>query len=84
MPTISTFYGITIRMNQLGKEHNPPHIHAYYSGEVAEINIKTKVILSGSIPKTAYKLVSEFIEKYENELLSMWNSGKITNLPPID
>lgn len=84
MPTISTFYGIIIRMNQLRKEHNPPHIHAYYSGEIAAINIKTKAIMSGSLPKTAYKLVIEFLEKYEKELLSMWNSGQITNLPPID
>ena len=31
MPTISMFYGITIRMYNNG-EHNPPHFHADYQG----------------------------------------------------
>ena len=30
MPTISRFYGILILMHLTQKEHNPPHIHAYY------------------------------------------------------
>ena len=29
MPTISTFFGIIIRMYNNG-EHNPPHFHASY------------------------------------------------------
>ena len=30
MPTIASFYGIVIMMFLLDKEHNPPHIHAFY------------------------------------------------------
>ena len=30
MPVIARFYGLTIKMYLLGKEHNPPHIHALY------------------------------------------------------
>lgn len=30
MPTISMFQGILIRMYLGKKEHNPPHIHAYF------------------------------------------------------
>ena len=30
MPTISTFYGIMILMHLTRKEHQPPHVHAYY------------------------------------------------------
>lgn len=35
MPTISYFYGIVITMYQKGKEHNPPHIHAFYQDNCA-------------------------------------------------
>lgn len=30
MPVISKFYGIVIKMYFRQKEHNPPHIHAFY------------------------------------------------------
>lgn len=30
IPTICQFYGIIILMHLTRKEHNPPHIHAYY------------------------------------------------------
>jgi len=35
MPTISTFYGIVIRMYYAPSEHNPPHFHAYYNEQRA-------------------------------------------------
>ena len=44
MPTISFFYGIYIMMNLRNKEHNPPHIHAFY-GE----NASTFYISNGEI-----------------------------------
>lgn len=36
MPTLSMFYGIIIRMYYAPKEHNPPHIHAYYQNHRAK------------------------------------------------
>jgi len=30
MPTISSFYGITIKMYFQQSEHNPPHFHVIY------------------------------------------------------
>jgi hypothetical protein len=41
MPTISMFYGIIIRMYFAPKEHNPPHIHAYYNEYKISFNIQT-------------------------------------------
>lgn len=38
MPTISMFYGITIRMYN-NNEHNPPHLHALYQGHKAVIDM---------------------------------------------
>ena len=41
MPILSRFYGIVIRMYFQQAEHNPPHIHALYGDDMAEIVIHT-------------------------------------------
>lgn len=35
MPVVSEFYGIRIKMYFKSVEHNPPHVHAFYGGDVA-------------------------------------------------
>jgi hypothetical protein len=52
MAELSRFYGIIIRM-YFG-DHNPPHFHVFYGGEMAEIDIRTLEIIAGKIPKRAY------------------------------
>ena len=37
MPTISSFFGIAIRM--YFDDHAPPHFHAYYANEVVVVDI---------------------------------------------
>ena len=51
MPTISMFYGIIIRMYFAPKEHNPPHIHDYYSEYKISMNIKTMEFMEGNMPR---------------------------------
>lgn len=53
MPSISTFYGITIYMYFLASEHNPSHTNAYYGGSSATLIIATGEILDGSLPNNA-------------------------------
>lgn len=69
MPEISRFYGIIIRM--FYDEHNPPHFHADYAGHRVSVNIKDGIV-EGKIPKRALKLVFEWMEKHEEELLENW------------
>ncbi len=61
MPTISTFYGIVITMNLTNKEHNPPHIHAWYSGHAASFKKSDGELLFGVLPTRAKQMVKEFI-----------------------
>lgn len=49
MPTISTFYGIIIRM--FYNDHVPPHFHVEYAEFKAEIEIATLVVLRGNLPR---------------------------------
>ena len=83
MPTISYFYGIIIVMYLRNKEHNPPHIHAITQDFDAPFNIATGEIMEGEFPHKAQALVKEFIDKYRNELLEMWETEKYVKLPPL-
>lgn len=84
MPTISVFYGITIMMYLRDKEHNPPHIHAFYGNMAAVFSINDGSKLHGKFPITASKLVKLFIEKYQQELLLMWETGVFKQLKGLD
>jgi len=47
MPTISTFYGILIRM--FFNDHAPPHFHARYGEFEATIDIATLEVIEGDL-----------------------------------
>ena len=82
MPTISTFYGITIYMYI--NDHNPPHIHASYSGMKSKFDIQTGMSSNKLFPKNATRLVCEFIELHKDELMTMWETKVITTIPGLD
>lgn len=84
MPTISTFYGIIIMMYLKDKEHNPPHIHAFYGEEAATFYISSGDIYEGNFPTRAKKMVKEFVTKYRDELLQMWESGSYKKLKGLE
>lgn len=84
MPTISSFYGIIIMMYLYDKEHNPPHIHAFYGEYEASYTIKDGKLLFGKFPKTGEKLVKKFIEKYRKDLQEMWDTGNYKKLPALN
>lgn len=85
MPEISKFYGIVIYMF-IG-DHNPPHFHVYYDGELALIAIKDGQLLKGSLPPQAKRLVKQWLELHRDELLDNWNrlsnSESAVNIKPL-
>ena len=83
MPTISSFYGITIVMYLRGKEHNPPHVHAITQDFYAPFLISTGEIMDGVFPAKAKILVKEFILQYQSELEEMWLTEQYKKLPPL-
>jgi hypothetical protein len=70
MPTISTFYGILIRM--FFNDHAPPHFHARYGEFEATIDIATSAVLQGQLPRRALSLVQEWAMIHREELLVDW------------
>lgn len=84
MPTISVFYGISIMMYLRDKEHNPPHIHAFYGDDAAAFCISDGELLHGYLPKRAQQMVKEFIFRYQKELLAMWDGAPFSKLKGLE
>jgi hypothetical protein len=86
MPTISTFYGILIRM--FWQDHNPPHFHALYGSFEITVDIQTLQILQGSMPRRALALILEWASQHREELIEDWNLCAQNQMPhkiaPLD
>jgi hypothetical protein len=82
VPRLSEFYGIVIYM--YWRDHNPPHFHAMYGGEEAQVAIDDFRILAGSLPRTAVNLVGEWAALHRRELLDDWyRAQESDSLVPI-
>ena len=79
MPTISTFYGILIRM--FFNNHAPPHFHARYGEFEATIDIGALTVLQGQLPRRALNLVQEWAMIHREELLEDWRLCRETTPP---
>ena len=70
MPTLSRFFGISIRIYR--NDHPPAHFHAYYGGHTAAISIETLDLLAGSLPRRAFTMVLEWAMMHRPELRENW------------
>jgi hypothetical protein len=83
VPRISAFYGIVITM--YWRDHPPPHFHAMYGEYVVEIAIASLVVIDGSLPPRALRLVTEWAELHRTELQNNWDRARgHDQLNPID
>lgn len=86
MPTLAIFYGIVVQIYWY--DHAPPHVHARYGGDEAQIDIQSASVLAGSLPKRASAMVLEWTREHRSELMAAWEAasagqapGKIAPLP---
>lgn len=79
MPELSRFYGIIIRM--FYDDHPPPHFHAVYEGEQAQISIDTFEVTEGSIKRRALALVMEWAAAHRDELRRAWELARQNQEP---
>ena len=84
MPVLCRFYGIVIRMYFQQAEHNPPHFHALYGEDMAEIVIRTGEVLEGHLPPKALAMVQEWASIHKDELLNMWETQEFQPLAPLE
>ena len=86
MPTISQFYGISIRMYY--NDHAPPHFHAIYGSQEMIVGIMPIVIIEGSVSPRTRSLVLEWAALHQQELLDNWERCRNAQAPlavaPLD
>ena len=70
MPTLSTFFGIIIRMWH--DDHPPPHIHVEYQGFEALVNIANGMVSVGELPRKVAAIVQEWCLVHQTELQNNW------------
>ena len=74
MPEISRFLGIIIKM--FFDDHNPPHFHAEYDGDVALIDIRNLSVFSGRLLPRVIGLVIEWVSVHQKELFVDWDRAR--------
>jgi hypothetical protein len=77
MPTISTFFGIIIKM--FFDDHNPPHFHAEYQGDMAVFDFRGNILRGNINSRTAVRLIREWIDLHQTELEENWESMRQGN-----
>ncbi|HOC69510.1 MAG TPA: DUF4160 domain-containing protein [Candidatus Hydrogenedentes bacterium] len=86
MPEISRFLGIVIRM--FYDDHNPPHLHAEYGGNKVLLDFQGNILQGSLKSKTALRLVREWIDIHELELMENWEHARTGNplnkISPLD
>ena len=85
MPRLSYFYGIAIYMYY--RDHAPPHFHAIYGSDDAEVGIRSRRVLKGTLPTRALALVRQWARIHEADLLAAWataqTEGRFRPIPPL-
>ncbi len=74
MPTISTFYGIAIRM--FFNDHPPAHVHALIGEHEGIVDIATGDVVAGRLPARAQRLVRDWALQYHDELMANWERAR--------
>ena len=69
------------------RDHPPPHFHAVYGEYQITVDIESG-IMHGDFPKRALRLVLEWLDLHQDELLEEWNlvrSGRPANkIAPLE
>jgi hypothetical protein len=74
VPEICRFFGIVIKM--FFDDHNPPHFHAEYNGNIALIDIGNLSVFSGRLPPRVMGLVIEWATIHQQELFADWERAR--------
>jgi len=61
------------------RDHAPPHFHAIYGDEEAVIDIHTGEIIRGRLSRRAMRLVQDWTELHQQELLHNFEESQKPN-----
>lgn len=68
-------------------DHNPPRFHAKYQDQEIIVEMETGIV-KGTMSKRALRMVLEWSEKHEEELMENWSRARerkpLEPIPPLD
>ena len=83
MPVLSKFYGIVIRM--LFIHPFKAHFHAFYDRWELVVSIAPVKILQGDAPARVQRMVLEWANQHQQELMNAWSRlGQAQQPKPIE
>jgi len=62
-------------------DHAPPHFHAFYAEQEAEIGIGSLGLLAGRLPPRAFAMAVEWAAQHQDELNRNWELLHTSQLP---
>jgi len=69
-------------------DHNPPHLHAEYGGNKVLLDFRGNIMQGSLKSKTALRLVREWIDIHELELMENWERARtgspLNTISPLD
>jgi hypothetical protein len=74
MPTISQFFGISIRLYYT--DHPPPHVHAVYQDFEAKLAIETGEAIEGRLPAPVLRIAREWTRAHRVDLMENWQRAR--------
>ena len=74
MPEVSRFFGIVIRI--FFNDHDPAHFHAVYGNYEALIEIESRAVYRGDLPRRALAMVLEWAALHRDELRRDWELAR--------
>ena len=58
------------------RDHPPPHMHVYYQGFEALVEIESGEVIGGSLPPAAMRIIRSWVARRRVELLANWERGR--------
>ena len=66
------------------KEHGIAHFHAIYGEFNGVFDIEKLELIEGDLPQRALRIVKEWAQQYQSELLRMWKEKDFKKLPGLE
>lgn len=70
MPNVDKIDGVKINVNP--NDHVPPHVHALYADEEALIDIRTREVIEGYLPRRQKAIARKYVKDNETDLLDLF------------
>ena len=71
MPTLAIVAGVRIVIYL--KDHVPPHLHAFFADDEAQISILTGDVLNGSLPHSKLRAVQQWLDAHRDQVSYIWS-----------